>query len=185
MTRPHVRRLGLLLLLIDLVGAWASVAAAQAPATARRPVRPLPTSSRDLVHQIAIARLPETLTARDRASFDRVVALLKKRDTKGANAEWARLVGTIARRRDGTNTDTLMNAAVRETYLASTAELQKMADKVRHYNETGAATSTDAELAEIRLQELIQKQQQLIQSLSNAMTMMHSTTMSVVGNIKP
>ena len=205
-----------------------------------------------LTTQVANARaLPKGMTKQETAQFRAVSKSLRGGNTKAAQRHWSSLVTGMAKRRaPSADINTLMQHALRESYLEANKDLRLYADKVRHYNElkeairnelikmrklraesgnkpanasiptsiprfSAAAASRkpslalkarvvqpkewdgyiknleerlagvgdDAQLANIDLQNNLQKAQQILQTLSNVSKMLHDTSMAIIRKI--
>jgi len=61
---------------------------------------------------------------------------------------------------------------------------QKLGSPVQLWNEKLQSTGEDAQLANVDLQGMLQKQQQTLQMMSNISKMLHDTAMAIIGKIR-
>jgi hypothetical protein len=63
------------------------------------------------------------------------------------------------------------------------AQIEKIASQFKYGTERQIATGDDAQLANVDLQNMLQKQQQTLQMMSNISKMLHDTAMAVIRKI--
>lgn len=201
-----------------------------------------------VVRAAAARKLPQGMSARDRAALRRVVRDLKAGRGIAANAAWQGFSRSYFSKRTARNVNALIQWVLRESYLEQNKDLAFYADKVRFYNEQKKAlrnhlaklrgkarklrgrgtvsvrpillrprfqkgkdavgrqrrktmTKTqlaavikdmqrklssvgdDGQLANIDLQNMLQKQQQILQTISNVAKMLHETAMAIIRKI--
>ncbi len=138
-----------------------------------------------VVAVVAQKQLLSETTTIQRTKLNDVVDRLRRGDTKGVNAVWSLVFETYVPRRD---VDTLIHWVLRQTYLASNQDLLiAAADKVRYYNDlkkVAREESSEMKQAIIDLQNILQKQQQLVQSMSGVSEMLRDTAMVSIRKTK-
>ena len=94
----------------------------------------------------------------------------------------------------GADVNGLVQWVLRESYAETTQDLRFYADKVKSFNDVKSAVreylgearppvGDDAQLANVDLQNALQKHQQVLQQMSNVSKMLHDTAMTVVRKI--
>ena len=61
--------------------------------------------------------------------------------------------------------------------------LDAISDEIEHWEETLHSIGDDAQLANVDLQNILQKQQQVLQMMSNISKMLHDNAMSIIRKI--
>jgi len=143
----------------------------------------------------------------------RISSMIAKGDPlTNINASWELFLnGTLtdlARKEIPTDVNNLVQHVLREAYLESANDLRVYAEKVRYYNEKKRemrneilkiresteryisslesmldTAGDDAQLANIDLQNTLQKTQQTLQSMSNISKMLQDTAMAIIRKI--
>lgn len=137
------------------------------------------------------------------------VSLGRSMDSDSVELAWKSFVeksaAEITRTDDvSTELDKLILRVLNESYQEKQEKLQQRAARVQHFNEMKqecrkliesirmrvqsleeeyTATEEEARLANIDLQNMIQRQQQTLQTMSNVSKMLHDTAMAVIRNI--
>lgn len=120
------------------------------------------------------------------------------------NAEWEGFIGSTEGLGEA-DVSTLIQEVMRQSYLVQISDLRQYAERVRFFNEQKKAireristarsameryiesleevlstTGDDAQLANIDLQNNLQKIQELLQTISNVSKMLHDSAMAVI-----
>ncbi len=155
-----------------LLGAW-PVAAQSGPCARNRVIL-----ARDLSRATAPA-----LSRTEKPLFDSTVAALRRGDDAGA----ARLFGALSRlyfaHAPSTQLCPLVNAAVRAGSVEPNPRVRAGVRAIEAWNGKLDAVGDDAQLANVDLQNALQKQQQTLQMLSSISKLLHDSAMAVVRKI--
>ena len=121
------------------------------------------------------------LDAGEQERLNRVIRQLRAGDQAAAQREWRSFIEqTHADRRERKpDTDTLIQYVLHESYVRQNKDLQYHAEKVRSSTANEGA-GEDARLANMELQNQLQRQQQTMQTMSNVSKMLHDTAMAVI-----
>lgn len=116
--------------------------------------------------------------------LDKVIRQLRAGDQAGAEREWRSLIEQAHEGRSETapDTDAMIQYVLHESYVRHNKDLQYHAEKVRSPAANEGAGG-DARLANLDLQDQLQKQQQTMQTMSNVSKMLHDTAMAVIRKI--
>jgi hypothetical protein len=135
-----------------------------------------------LARSVAAARVPR-LTGSQKAVFDAVVAALRQGDTAGASRQFETLSRTYFSRGNAGSACELVHAAVRLGSVDSAPAVAAGLRSITAASEKLNTTGDDAQLANVDLQNVLQKQQQTIQMLSNISKLLYDTAMGVIRKI--
>ncbi len=163
-----------------------------------------PLNSNELKLLIDVAQ-----SGKSKDTPQQVVKLLQSGDLNGAKSEWTEAVEKMKAKGMPFDVNNMINSVLRQAYMESTEELKSLADKLKSMNEAkkdirdGAGMSDrpeietsiddvekalslvgdDAQLANIDLQSVMQKQQSTLQTMSSISKMMTDTALTVIRKI--
>lgn len=137
----------------------------------------------------ASATLRQKLTPADASTLKTLGATFARTGDAGAlSRDWQRFVAT--RKPLAADINALIQWVLRESYLQSSEDLKSYAEKVKYFNakkkalrQVPRSLDDDAQLANVDLQNALQKQQQTLQMMSNISKMLHDTAMAVIRKI--
>ena len=129
------------------------------------------------------------MTPAEAASLKRIGGdFARTGDAAAMSRDWQRFI--TAMKPPAGDVNALVQWVIRESYLRSTEDLRSHAEKVKFYNEKKkalrqqlATVGDDAQLANVDLQNTLQKQQQMLQMISSISKMLHDTAMAVIRKI--
>ena len=142
--------------------------------------------------------LETNMSARQVQALQQIAVIV----ARGENLEtikswWEKLITDVVTRGVQIDVNGLVQDVVNQSYIESSRDLQIYADKVNLYNRTQKeirdmisrleeelnSLGDDAQLANIDLQNALQKQQQLIQMISNISKTLSETALAVIRKI--
>lgn len=125
-------------------------------------------------------RLPSGLTAAQRSGLGDVAALLLKGDVAGANVGWSRFCSAYITRATAGDVRVIERWVLNRIGFRANSRLRA---EIQRLEQMLNAVGDDAELANVDLQNVLQKQQQTIQMLSNISKMLHDVAMATIRKI--
>lgn len=139
-----------------------------------------------LANAMATAQVP-SLTAQQKPLFDGVVAALRRNDQKAATQQFQALSKAYFGAGGGPAPCPLVHAIARRAYVDPSPAVSTDMQAIRAASsKLGAQLETvgdDAQLANVDLQNVLQKQQQTLQMMSTIEKLLHDTAMAVIRKI--
>jgi hypothetical protein len=170
-----------------IVAAWTPAAAEDALPAATILLKKLDLSAS--AAGSASTSLRATLTPAQAARLTRIGATFARtRDRGPLLRDWQRFIAEV--KPPPGNIDALVQSVLRESYVESAEDLRNHAEKVKAFNDRRKAlreklttVGEDAQLANVDLQNVLQKQQQMLQMMSNISKTLHDSAMAVIRKI--
>lgn len=124
--------------------------------------------------------LPVGLSPAQKEALQGVVGLLRKNDLTGAKTAWQKFLNGYITRTTAKSIGSIENWVLNESIVKDEADVEAV---IEQWEEQLQTTGDDAQLANIDLQNMLQKQQQTIQMLSSVSKVLHDTAMAVIRKI--
>jgi hypothetical protein len=121
--------------------------------------------------------LPASLSPAQKEALQGIVGLFRNNNVVKAKAAWQKFCAGYFTKATAPHAPQIESWVIRESYVETTAGLEELLEK---WDEELQSTGDDAQLANVDMQNILQKQQQTMQMMSQISKQLHDTAMAVI-----